>query len=102
VMELNHDTRRVSHMSDNLFSSGNLVVLVPCVDLLTVILDGFLRRDVCHGIDKLVSQLVLLIHPLHPLRVGLVEGFQTDCCALCGDESLVGTKDSEQTVHEIR
>jgi hypothetical protein len=42
------------------------------------------------------------LHPRHPLRVGLVEGLQTDNCALSDVESLVGTKDSEQTEHELQ
>jgi hypothetical protein len=50
----------------------------------------------------LVSPLVLFFHPLHPLCVVLVEGIQTDFCALSGSESLVGTKGSEQAAHGIR
>ena len=52
-------------------------VLGPGVDLPNVFLDGLLRCDVRHGFDMLVSPLVLFFHPLHPLRVGLIEGLQT-------------------------
>ncbi len=95
-----------ARVEGNLNDSGLLVpyrcLLGPSVDLLNAILDGLLRRDVRHGLVMLVSPLVLFFHPLHPLRVDLVEGLKTDCCALSGAESLVGTKDSEQAVHELR
>ena len=93
-------------VSGNLNDSDMLVryrcLLGPGVDLLNAFLDGLLLGDVRHGLAMLVSPLVLFFHPRHPLRVGLVEGLQTDCCALSGDESLVGTKGSEQAAHGIR
>ncbi len=98
--------QRRKFVAGNLNDSGFLVryrcLLGPGVDLLNTIPDGLLRRDVRHGLAKLVSPLVLFFHPLHPLCVGLVEGLQTDCCTLSGAESLVGTKGSEQAAQELR
>ncbi len=38
---------------------------------------------------------VLFCHPLHPLRVGVVEGLKTDRCGLDNVVSLVGTLDAK-------
>jgi hypothetical protein len=77
-------------------------LLGPGVDLLNAFLDGLLRRDVRHGLAMFVSPLVPFFHPLHLFRVGLVEGLQTDSCALSGAQSLVDTKGIEQAAHELR
>ncbi len=50
----------------------------------------------------LVSPLVLFFHPLDPLRVGRVEGRQTDWCGLVIAESLVGTQDRPHSGHQLR
>ncbi len=57
---------------------------------------------VCHTLDMLVSPLVVLFHPLDPLRVRVVEDLQTDRFGLVSAEFLVRTQTSEQSAHELR
>ncbi len=74
----------------------------PEVDLLDVFLDGLLLRDVGHVLATLVSPLVVLFHPLDPLRVRVVEALQTYRFGLASAEFLVRAQASEQTAHELR
>ena len=65
-------------------------------------LDGVLRRDVADKVAMLVSPLVVLFHPLDPLRVGVVVVLQTNSRALASAEFLVRTQGSVHTAHELR